>query len=163
MLERLRIKHDLIPKNTKQETVYTLTKKNFKDFSIGTEEMAKENDRDELACFHNFKTLKHGSDLNQKILDPYKEFILRNDGKIISKAYIYGISKHYFELGGVATLEEYQKQGYSKQVVSFLCKHYFNKGLTYGLLFTENTNIPAQKVYNSLGFKAEEEFLIAEF
>lgn len=171
MLERLKSKHRLIPKKNKKETVYILTKKDFQDFSKGTEEQATEKDIDELVLFYfhnNVKThrsvsLKEITEQDRKRIHYQTEFIIRKDNTIISKANIHGISKHYFQIGGVGTLEKYRNQGCAKQTVSALCKHYFNQGLTYGLLFTDNTNTPAQSVYQNIGFKPVNDFIIAEF
>lgn len=44
-----------------------------------------------------------------------------------------------------------------------LCRHYFDKGIPNALLFTRNDNVAAQKVYASLGFKPDGQFVIAEY
>jgi len=79
------------------------------------------------------------------------------------KTNIHGISKQYFQIGGVFTDEDYRQKGYAKQVISALCRYYFNKGIKTALLFTDKTNYPAQKLYKNIGFKPADHFIIAEY
>lgn len=163
MMNRLKKTHSIKPKNVSRQTVYVLTKKDFTDFSKGTEEIATQKDIDEIACFNTGKKANKITDADRKKIFPYQEFILRIDGKIVSKANIHGVSKKYFQIGGIGTLKSHQKKGYAKRAVSSLCKHYFRKGIKYGLLFADNDNIFAKKVYNSIGFKPDDEFMIIEY
>lgn len=160
MMVRMKNKHKIIPKKISKETVFVLDKKNFKNFSAGDEEVATKKDVDEIVWFN---TGKKATDKERGKIFPHQEFILRGDGKIVSKANIHGVSKNFFQIGGVGTREEHRGKGYAKKVVSSLCKYYFDRGIPYGLLFTANTNIPAQKVYKSIGFKAVDKFIIAEY
>lgn len=160
MISRLESKHKIIPIKISKETVFVLEKKNFKNFSTGDEEVATKKDVDEIVWFN---TGKKATDKEREKIFPHQEFILRGNGKIISKANIHGISKNFFQIGGVGTKEEHRGKGYAKRVVSSLCKHYFDRGISCGLLFTANTNIPAQKVYKSIGFKEIDKFIIAEY
>ncbi|MFA5843085.1 MAG: GNAT family N-acetyltransferase [Candidatus Gracilibacteria bacterium] len=166
IIDQLEKKHDMTPKKINHETVFKLSKKDFKDFSTGTEETAKNSDRKELVLFERLmfkegiKTPITKNELNRIIL--HEQFLIRKNKKIISAAHISGLSKNYFQIGGVGTLEKYRNQGLAKQVVSALCKTFLAQGKT-GLLFTRNDNSPAQKVYETLGFKPVDEFIIAEY
>jgi predicted GNAT family acetyltransferase len=163
VMNRLKNIYNIIPKKISQQTVYTLEKQNFQDFSKGEESLAKKNDIDEIAYLHLGKNRETLTDEDRKRVSIQTEFILKKQGVIVSKANIHGVSKHYFQIGGVVTRESAQGKGYAKQVVSFLCKHYFSQGIQYGLLFTGDDNIAAQKVYASIGFKPVDEFLIVEY
>jgi len=158
--------HGMIPKKINHETVFKLFKKDFKDFSTGKEETAKNSDRKELILFGRrvFKGDVSApitdNELNRIITDQL--FIIRKDGKIVSTATVSGLSKHYFQIGGVGTLEDYRGQGLAKQVVSALCKTFLAQGKT-GLLFTNNKNTIAKKIYKTLGFKPVDRYIIAEY
>jgi ribosomal protein S18 acetylase RimI-like enzyme len=82
---------------------------------------------------------------------------------LVSKANVQGFSRHYAQIGGVGTLPQYRRRGLGRQCVSALCQHCFSKGVGHIILFTANTNIPAQNLYRSLGFVPVDEFLIAEY
>ncbi|QQR83481.1 GNAT family N-acetyltransferase [Candidatus Peregrinibacteria bacterium] len=82
---------------------------------------------------------------------------------IVSRANPHGVSNHYFQIGGVGTLKEHRDKGYAKQVVSALCRHYFDQDVPFALLFTAEHNAAAQSVYGSLGFKPDGEFVIARY
>jgi len=161
MLLRLKQKYKLIPKKHSDEYVLILNKKNFKDFSEGDERQAAKKDIDELARLNSGINFINESE--RKKIFPKNEFIIRKNGKIISKANLHGVSKNYFQIGGVVTLKKYRREGYAQRVVSSLCNFHFNKGLKYGLLFTGKNNFAAQNLYKKLGFKLVDEFIIAEY
>ncbi len=160
---RLKTIHKIKPKKISNETVYVLKKVDFNDFSEGDESIATKKDTDEIVWFNTGKKGKQISDEEREKIIYHQEFILRKDDRIASKANIHGISKKYFQIGGVGTRETHRRKGYAKKVVSSLCKHFFNKGIKYAILFTANDNLPAIKVYKSIGFKPIDEFVIAEY
>jgi predicted GNAT family acetyltransferase len=153
-------------KEVEEKSIYKLLAKDFVDFSTGREEQATEEDREALisqerASFENdTSAFITETEINRII--PSQEFIIRKDGKIISKAKIIGLSKHYFQIGGVGTLPEYRGQGLAKQVVSTLCKTYLAQGKS-GILFTGDENESAIKVYTTLGFKPFDRYMIAHY
>ncbi len=155
--------HGIFPKKANQETVFILDQSDFHDFSKGEEENGKKSDIDELACLNEDIKKEEITENDRKKITPETEFILRKDGHIVSKANIHGTSKSYFQIGGVNTRKEYRRKGYAAQVVSFLCKHYFDQGLKHGLLFTANDNFGAQELYKKIGFKPVDDFIIAEY
>jgi len=163
MVERLQNIHNKKFKIFRDETVFILDKKNFKNFSKGNEKIATAKNIDELVIFTTGKKCQEITEKDRKTIFPFQEFIIKKYGKIISKANTHGISKNYFQIGGVGTLEKYRNQGYAKQVVSKICDYYFAKGIKYGLLFTANNNLPALKLYKKIGFEPVDEFAIAEF
>lgn len=166
IIDQLEKKHGMTPKKINHETVFKLFKKDFNDFSTGAEETAQDSDRKELVLFERLmfkgglKTPITKNELDRIIL--HEQFLIRKNKKIISAAHISGLSKHFFQIGGVGTLEAYRNQGLAKQVVSALCKTFLAQGKT-GLLFTRNDNSPAQKIYKTLGFKPVNEYIIAEY
>jgi RimJ/RimL family protein N-acetyltransferase len=61
--------------------------------------------------------------------------------------------EHMVQVGGVHTPKKYRGNGYAGAVVAGSLIEAQRQGATLGILFTEITNTPAQKVYESLGFK----------
>jgi RimJ/RimL family protein N-acetyltransferase len=57
------------------------------------------------------------------------------------------------QVGGVHTPQAHRGKGYARVVVAGSLMDARAKGVSTGILFTEITNIPAQKVYEALGFK----------
>lgn len=166
MIKRLK-HHGLTPVKISRETVFILEKKFFINFSKGGESISKNSDIKELVLIdrilnHKDPSAKISKEDKDKI-DPKTTFILKRHGKIISKVNLHGMSKNYFQIGGVITLPAHRGKGYAKMVLSKLCEHYFNKGFKYGMLFTADTNVAARKVYKKLGFKPVDKFIIAEY
>ena len=127
MILRLKNKYKIIPKKYSDEFVLVLNKKDFKDFTVGGEKQASSKDIDELARLNG--GINFVNDEERKRVFPKNEFIIRMDGKIVSKANLHGVSKHYFQIGGVVTIEKYRRKGYARRVVSSLCKYHFKKGI----------------------------------
>jgi uncharacterized protein len=161
MLLRLKNKYKIVPKKYSDEYVLVLNKKDFNDFSEGDEKQASSKDIDELAKLNG--GINFVNDEERKRVFPKNEFVLRKNGKIVSKANLHGVSKNYFQIGGVATRIKYRRKGFARRVVSSLCKYHFKKGIKFGLLFTGKDNIAAQNLYKSIGFKKTDKFIIAEF
>ncbi len=159
--------HKIIPKKISEETVFKLDQKDFNNFSKGEEQQAAESDMDEIILlgrivFENNDNPKITKKDREKIT-PKREFIIKKDGKLVAKANIHGISRNYFQIGGVATLPEYRNKGYAKQVVSYLCNFHFQMGIPHALLFTDNNNKAAQSVYKKIGFNPFDQFVIADY
>lgn len=164
MVDRLQKIYKIKPKKRlSYETVYTLKQKDFKDFSEGGEETATKKDVDEIITFTYGKKKKDITSKDRSRIYPQTEFIIRDRNKIASKGNIHGVSNKYFQIGGVGTLKKHRRKGYAIRVISYLCKHYFNQGIKYGLLFTGNDNLAAQRLYKKIGFKPVDEFIIAEY
>jgi uncharacterized protein len=163
MIQRLESIYNIKPKILHDEVVLILLKEDFRNFSEGDEEIATIKDVDEIAIFSTGKNPEEITEKDRKRIFPHQEFILRKNGKILSKANIHGVSKNFFQIGGVGTLEKFRKKGYAKKVVSKLCHYFFEKDLKCGLLFTRKENYPALELYKKIGFKPIDEFIIAEF
>jgi hypothetical protein len=166
-IKRLKLKHGMSPKEISRQTIFILEKKFFVNFLKGNELVAKAYDLKELVMIDR---ILNDKDINMRMskedkdkIDPKTTFILKRYGKISTTAKLHGMSKNYFQIGGVITLPAYRGKGYAKMVVSKLCEHYFDKGFKYGILFTADTNVAARKVYKSLGFKPTDKFIIAEY
>lgn len=159
------------PNKVGEEIVLILNKGDFKSFETGEERQAKSEDIDELIALHrDLEEVVDGeknespvTDADRKKFIPDENFLLKKGAEIVCKANIHGYSKNYFQIGGVVTLPEQRKKGFAKQCISALCSHYFNEGIGSALLFTDKNNIPALKVYEALGFKAVDKFVLARF
>jgi uncharacterized protein len=166
-IERLEKAHNKKPTRKSDETVFILTRQAFRNFSDGAEQNATKKDIDDIVVFNRKMRFENAkgeiTTKERKKVMPEHTFFIRMKNNIISKANIHGLSKNYFQIGGVGTLEEFRKMGLAKKVVSRLCEHYFDMGIKYGLLFTGNDNVIAQKVYKNIGFKPVDEFIVAEY
>jgi len=166
IIERLKF-NGVKPKSVSEQTILELIEKDFVDFSSGEEGFLQEGDLDEYIRMHREIDGEEVDapieDFERKRVRLDQTFVLKVDGQIVSTANPHGVSKNYFQIGGVATREQYRGRGYAKQVVSKLCRHYFDEGVKNGLLFTDNENVAALKVYASLGFKPDGEFVIAKY
>ncbi len=162
-IKHLQQSYGKTPKTISDQTVFLLEKKDFIDYSNCTETRASTEDIDELAIFNSQRKKEKVTEIERKKVFFENEFVLRINETIVSKANIHGASKHYFQIGGVGTLETHRRKGYARQVVSKLCQSFFDEGLQYGLLFTANDNIAAQKVYIAIGFKPIDKFVVAQY
>ena len=163
------------PKTVREETVHELSTQSFVNFHKKGITIATKQDTDDIVKLLRNNPSEGESELSlderkkpvteqeKKQVNMHKNFILRIDGNIVSKANIHGRSKNYFQIGGVVTEKAYRGKGCAKQVVSALCQYYFEAGRTTGLLFTGNENKIAQSVYKSIGFRPTDQFLIVEY
>lgn len=164
-VERLRT-HGIEPHNVRDETVFLLVPESFVDHSLNNAMPATLDDVDDMITVER---LAEDEDVNAEITEkerrqvfPEYEFLLRENGVLVSKACIHGYSEHYAQIGGVVTHPTYQGKGYAKQVVSAVCAHWIQKGKQI-ILFCKNDNVPAIKVYRALGFQPIDAFAIAMY
>ena len=164
-IERLR-SHGIEPRATYEETVYLLKRETFNSFATGEVTKATPADVDEIVRLeHQVEGKTTETEVTPKERNrilPDNEWVLRKEGRIVSKANIHGVSRHYAQIGGVLTHPDFQNRGYAKQTVSTVCQHWLDQN-KQPLLFVKNENLPAIKVYESLGFQPVDEFLLAEF
>ncbi|MBU0458028.1 GNAT family N-acetyltransferase [Patescibacteria group bacterium] len=161
-------KYGIEPKKVEEQMVYELDKDSFTNFSKGNECLANKEDIDDLVRLSRILSDRKNpddpiTDRERNQIAAGETFIIREDDKIVSMADIHGISEHCFQLGGVVTHPDYRNMGLAKQVVSALCEYHFNKGPSTVLLFTENSNLAAQKVYKDIGFEVRDGYCIANF
>jgi predicted GNAT family acetyltransferase len=65
-------------------------------------------------------------------------------------------------IGGVATHPDYRERGFAKQVISAVSRDYLAKN-KHVILFCKNDNVPALAVYEKLGFRPIDQFIVAKF
>lgn len=94
---------------------------------------------------------------------PGKTFVMHEEGRVVAKAILAGRSLHYGQIGGVVTHPDFRRRGYGRRCVSALCKKCFDAGIEKMILFTAEENIPAQRLYQSLGFAMVDRYLLAEY
>ncbi|MEI8229816.1 MAG: GNAT family N-acetyltransferase [Candidatus Peregrinibacteria bacterium] len=162
MIERLRSKYHLEPQKITEETVFILPKGKF---SLVESEaiIASEEDRENCARLELNGPLDVLTQQQLQNVHPQETTVIHSDGKVVSKAHIHALSRHYAQIGGVITLPAYRRKGLGRQCVSALCAHCFALGVESVILFTADTNIPAQGLYKSLGFEPVDAFVIAEY
>jgi len=162
MVEYLKSAYGREPKKVSEETVYVLERGAFRP-AESRAVPATEEDRDSCARFDKDHPETPVTEKERARVIPEDVFVIHRDGMLVAKANVQGFSKHFAQIGGVMTHPSYRRQGCARQCVSALCRYCFSKGVGHVLLFTANTNIPAQNLYTSLGFKPVDEFLIAEY
>ncbi|WP_406614570.1 GNAT family N-acetyltransferase [Mycoplasma corogypsi] len=108
--------------------------------------------RKQIKEFNNFSA--QALDLNYllKSLNNgyYGGYVIYKDNKVVSHASYIAKNQKAATIGGVFTLEDYRRKGYSKDCVIKLCDDLLNKNITPTLFFD---NPVAGKMYYSLGFK----------
>ncbi len=164
-IERLRF-HGMKPKKEKDETVFILQPEDFIQLPTTDVVMGTLGDIDSII---RLDRLANDTDVNKEIrgkdrkrIFPEDMFLLKKNGQIISQASIHGYSEHFAQIGCVGTHPDFRGQGFAKQTVGAVCSYWISRGKSM-ILFCRNDNLPALKVYASLGFKPIDEFMIAEY
>lgn len=86
----------------------------------------------------------------------------RDDYQAVSKAAVSAISWNYALLGGVYTLQEYRRQGFSKATLKGLFDFLYSKKKT-PVLFVKTKNEKAYNLYKQFGFSEISSYQIAYF
>lgn len=164
-IERLK-HHGIVPAKITEQTLYQLPPEKFHDCSTGAEVQGTADDIDAIIRLGN---IMEGREADQEVpaherarISPHYEWLLKQEGEVIAKANIHGISKHFAQIGGVMTHPDHQNKGYAKQTVSAICKHWFARGKQL-TLFVNNDNLPAIRAYTRLGFEPIGEYIHAEY
>lgn len=162
MVERLKSRHGRTPKRISEETIFLLGRRHFQPVESAAT-IATEADREAIARFYTASPSVSPTQKELARVKPDCTSVVHENGKVISVANVQGFSLHYAQIGGVGTLPAYRRKGYGRQCVGALCAHCFGKGVEGVILFTANTNVPAQNLYRSLGFQPIDDFLIVEY
>jgi uncharacterized protein len=101
-VERLKT-HGIEPKKVRDETVFLLASESFVDHSRNNATPAAAGDVDDMIKLTRFA---EGEDADAEITDrerrqifPDYEFLLRENGELVSKACIHGYSEHFAQIG----------------------------------------------------------------
>lgn len=98
----------------------------------------------------------------RQILKNQLYFALISDDKIVSKAYTNAIGKNWIQIGGVYTLFQFRQNGYAALTVSTLCKRILQAHKNISL-FVKTKNLPAQRLYQKIGFTFHSDYKIVYF
>lgn len=98
----------------------------------------------------------------RQILKNQLYFALISDDKIVSKAYTNAIGKNWIQIGGVYTLFQFRQNGYAAHTVSTLCKRILQAHKNISL-FVKTKNLPAQQLYQKIGFTFHSDYKIVYF
>ncbi len=90
-------------------------------------------------------------------------FLLTVDGAPVAMAAFNARLPDMVQVGGVFTPPENRNRGYAKITVAGALLHARNQGVDTAILFTDQHNHPAQRVYESLGFTAIGDYGIVFF
>lgn len=88
--------------------------------------------------------------------------ILSVDGKMVATAAVQTGTDEINQIGGVVTMPEERGKGYCKAVVSKLCENIISRG-KQSTLMVVNSNTPALKAYQSLGFEYYDDYLFINY
>ena len=98
----------------------------------------------------------------RQILKNQLYFALISDDRIVSKAYTNAIGKNWIQIGGVYTLFRFRQNGYAALTVSTLCKRILQAHKNISL-FVKTKNLPAQQLYQKIGFTFHSDYKIVYF
>lgn len=98
----------------------------------------------------------------RQILKNQLYFVLISDDRIVSKAYTNAIGKNWIQIGGVYTLFQFRQNGYAALTVSTLCKRILQAHKNISL-FVKTKNLPAQRLYQKIGFTFHSDYKIVYF
>lgn len=162
-IARLR-RYGLVPAVIREETVFLLAKQWFTGVPHAGVTTATDADKDQIIGLEHVVHNSQPDDMErerQRIF-PKTEYLLRVHGTLVARANVQGWSDQYVQIGAVMTHPEHRGKGYAKQVVSAICREWLAKGKRVQL-FCKNDNTPAHAVYESLGFRPTDRFILAQF
>ena len=87
--------------------------------------------------------------------------VLEVDGRIVSTASTNGIGIRAFQILAVLTDPAFRRQGYARSTCAALMRMMRQHGAERCALFTDVNNAPAQRVYESLGFRITGDYVVA--
>lgn len=79
-------------------------------------------------------------------------YVLKAEGKIVSKLNINAHSMNYVQFGGVFTLPEFRGKKFAKVLVDRIAGKFLNEGKKI-CLFVKESNLAAKKLYSRCGFE----------
>ena len=89
----------------------------------------------------------------ERSLKEQNTWILEEEGKPVACSSFNTSIKEAVQVGGVWTPPELRRRGYGRCVVAASLLDARTEGIEKAILFTPNSNIPAQKAYTALGFQ----------
>jgi len=87
--------------------------------------------------------------------------VLEVDGRIVATAATNGLGIRAFQILGVVTDPAYRQRGYARAVCTALMRHMHGLGARHCVLFTDVTNVAAQRCYAGIGFQITGDFVVA--
>jgi predicted GNAT family acetyltransferase len=106
-------------------------------------------------------TLKGAQEETIKKIALREIFVLEDQGYLVSQANYNATLPDVYQIGGVWTPPHLRGRGYAKGVVAGALLAARNQGIKKAILFTKNPS--AMKCYESLGFKAVDDYHISLF
>ena len=92
-----------------------------------------------------------------------RHWVLEADDTPVSYSAFNAWARDVVQVGGVWTPPELRGRGYGRAVVAGSLLAARDKGATRSVLFTEPTNVPAQRAYRSLGYQQVGQYGLMEF
>jgi ribosomal protein S18 acetylase RimI-like enzyme len=88
--------------------------------------------------------------------------VLEVDGRIVATAGTNGIGIRAFQILGVVTDPAYRRRGFARAVCTALIRRLHEQGARHSVLFTDVTNLAAQRCYAEIGFAYTGNFTVAK-
>lgn len=109
-----------------------------------------------------FSPLACKTKLNNQLKNQYILALKLKDNTLASKAQTNAIGIKYVQLGGIFTLPQHRKNGYSYLLLHTIIKKIL-KAKKIPVLFVKKKNLPAKNLYNSIGFVKITNYIISYF
>jgi ribosomal protein S18 acetylase RimI-like enzyme len=88
-------------------------------------------------------------------------YVLTHNEQVVSVASTNGMGIRTFQILGVATDESFRGRGFAAAVCASVIREMHRRGAIRCVLFTEKSNIPAQRCYLRMGFRMSGHFYLA--
>lgn len=116
-----------------------------------------------LRCMHGSddSTPVTPTELSRSMLNRQR-LVLVVDGRLVSTAATSGVGLSAFQIIGVVTRPEHRRKGYARSVCAALMRIMSRHGARHAVIFTDVDNAPAQRCYESLGFRITSDYAVAK-
>ncbi len=93
--------------------------------------------------------------------EPY--VVLFSNRRPVAQAHIQTRTPHYCQIGGVCTLPEERRHGYSRAMVQYMLGLIDRDGGRKACLVVNEDNLPARRLYDGLGFIKTNELMLIDY
>lgn len=113
-------------------------------------------------CFGETRTAKVQKQILNEKPDSELYLVSTINGKLAAQATIHCLTLKYGQIGGVGTVDELRNNGAAKFVVSKMCEEIIKMGKIPTLMVRKN-NLPALRVYETLGFTKYDDYIMVYY
>ena len=95
---------------------------------------------------------KSSIEMEEKFIMERQTYGIFNEGRLVCRGSIMSCNPKYCSVGGFVTHNDFRNRGMGKSLVSYICALVISRH-KIPVLFMRDGNIPASKLYGSIGFK----------